>query len=89
MENETYGEKAAAIVRRRPTGFVARCQCGKMTGALDYLRTSKKEAGEILGLWLAEGRTVEPRFSGTWVVDLETCVCVFPDPNDQTEAREE
>lgn len=75
------------FVRRRPTGFVARCQCGKLTGAMDYARMDRKEAGKILGLWLAEGCTIEPRFEGSWQADLENCSCEFSEPNAGSDAR--
>ena len=68
--------------KQRPTGFVAKCQCGNYTGAMDYQRISRKEAGKTLGLWLAEGQTIEPRFGSVWQVDLTNCTCTYPEtPN--------
>lgn len=61
--------------KRKPTGFVATCQCGKVTGAMDYQHTPRQEAGELLGRWLLNGCAVEPRFTGTWSVHVEPCVC--------------
>lgn len=61
--------------RERPSGFVARCRCGVLTGALDYTRTERREAGKILSRWLTDGQTVEPRFGGRWSADLEPCRC--------------
>ena len=62
-------------VKRQPTGFVATCQCGVIVGAMDYTRTDRKDAGQILGKWLHDGCTVEPRFAGTWEVTVEACRC--------------
>ena len=63
------------MTRRKPTGFIAICQCGCITGALDYDRTDRKEAGRIMGAWLASGCTVEPKFSGTWTEVIKSCTC--------------
>ena len=62
-------------MKKKPTGFVAKCQCGKSVGALDYERTDRKDAGKIIGKWLADGCTVEPRFAGTWTEHIEPCCC--------------
>ena len=61
--------------KRKPTGFVATCQCGQVVGAMDFDRTGRKDAGKILGQWLAEGCTVAPRFDGSWSVALGACAC--------------
>jgi len=61
--------------KRKPTGFVATCQCGVVVGAMDYARTDRKESGRILGDWLANGCTVAPRFDFTWSVTVEPCRC--------------
>ena len=62
-------------MKRKPTGFVAICQCGEKVGAMDYTKTDRKEAGKILGEWLANGCTVEPRFIGTWRETITCCKC--------------
>ena len=62
-------------MKRKPTGFVAICQCGLVTGAMDFERTDRADAGKILGRWLYEGCTVEPRFKGTWSVNVQSCTC--------------
>jgi len=62
-------------MKRKPTGFIARCQCGKIVGALDYRRTGRAEAGSIIGKWLTDGCTIEPRFGGTWGECIEVCTC--------------
>jgi hypothetical protein len=59
----------------RPSGFVARCRCGNYTGAMDLERTGRAEAGKMLGAWLFDGKTVEPRFGGSWSQHLESCNC--------------
>lgn len=61
--------------KKKPTGFVARCQCGAIVGAMDYARTDRHEAGKLLGAWLHDGCTVEPQFAGTWSVTVEACRC--------------
>lgn len=58
-----------------PSGFVATCRCGVVVGAMDYDRTNRRDAGKILGQWLHEGCTVEPRFRGSWRVPIEPCRC--------------
>jgi hypothetical protein len=63
------------IMKKKPTGFVATCQCGELIGAMDYDRTDRKEAGKILGQWIADGCTIEPRFSGNWSVTVTACKC--------------
>lgn len=63
------------MARRRPTGFVARCQCGVLVGAMDFERTGRVEAGQILGRWLYDGCTVEPRFDWKWEAHIESCKC--------------
>lgn len=62
-------------VVRRPTGFVAKCQCGVFTGAIDAARTDRSEMAKMLGQWLFDGKTVEPRFGGTWSEQLNSCQC--------------
>lgn len=59
----------------RPTGFAAKCLCGNYIGAMDAARTDRAEMGKILGDWLFRGMTVEPRFEGTWSVELRSCQC--------------
>jgi len=61
--------------KKKPTGFIAICQCGKVVGAMDYQRTDKSEAGKILGKWLHDGCTVKPRFGACWEVRVLPCSC--------------
>lgn len=61
--------------RKSPTGFIAVCQCGEIIGAMDYTRTERKEAGKIIGEWLASGCTVQPKFVSTWSVTVTSCKC--------------
>lgn len=68
--------------RRKPTGFVAVCQCGEITGALDAERTDRADMGRILGRWLMDGCTVEPRFESKWSALIRGCCCDEP-ANDQ------
>jgi hypothetical protein len=76
-----------AELRESPSGFVARCRCGALTGALDYERTDRRDSGKILSRWLTDGRTVEPRFGGTWSANLEPCRCSAAPP-EQTEGSD-
>lgn len=68
------------MAKKRPTGFVATCQCGVVVGAMDSKRTDQREAGKLLGKWLADGCTVEPRFTGTWEAAIAPCCC---EPSDE------
>lgn len=62
-------------MKRKPTGFVATCQCGLVTGALDATRADRKDMGRIMGKWLSDGCAVEPQFDGTWSVEVKVCQC--------------
>lgn len=62
-------------MKRKPTGFVAVCQCGVAVGALDATRTDNKDMGRIMGKWLSDGCTVSPRFEGTWLAEIKPCQC--------------
>lgn len=62
-------------MKRKPTGFIAVCQCDVVTGAMDFTRTQKNDAGKILGQWLSDGCTVTPRFVGTWEESIKPCQC--------------
>lgn len=64
-------------MKKKPTGFIAECQCGEIVGALDYERTDRHEAGSILGKWLHDGCTVKPMFDSSWSVHVEPCKCVI------------
>lgn len=59
----------------KPTGYIAICRCGVVIGAMDCNRTDRREAGKLLGLWLSDGYTVVPQFSGLWSVQLQVCRC--------------
>jgi hypothetical protein len=59
----------------RPTGFVATCRCGVVVGALDSMRSDPRDSSKILGRWLREGCSVEPRFTGSWHVSIAACRC--------------
>lgn len=62
-------------IKQSPTGFVATCQCGEVVGALDFLRTDRRDAGRILSQWIADGCTVSPRFERSWSVMVMSCQC--------------
>ncbi|MBB5190087.1 hypothetical protein HNQ50_000797 [Silvimonas terrae] len=61
--------------KRKPTGFVAACQCSRVVGALDLAKTERTDAGKMLSRWLSDGCTVEPRFDGSWSVVVTPCAC--------------
>jgi hypothetical protein len=62
--------------KKHPTGFIAICPfCGEVVGALDYIRTDRKEAGKIIAEWLHSGNTVSPKFNGSWSVKISGCKC--------------
>ncbi|WP_210499147.1 hypothetical protein [Vibrio crassostreae] len=61
--------------KKKPTGFIAKCQCDNIIGAMDYGRTDRKEAGKILGQWIADGCTIIPKFDYTWSADVNSCTC--------------
>lgn len=63
------------MAKLKPIGFIARCQCGVFVGAMDYERTDRKEAGSLLGKWLADGCTVEPVFKSPFSCTVEPCKC--------------
>lgn len=70
-------------MKRKPTGFVAICQCGVTVGAMDATRTESSDAGKILGRWLSDGCTVQPKFTGSWHVTVEPCECAARKEPDQ------
>lgn len=74
--------KRVLPVPRKPTGFVAVCQCGNVVGAMDKNRTDNKDAGKLLGKWLARGCIVEPRFDGSWSASIQSCKCKSKDKSD-------
>lgn len=59
----------------QPTGYVATCRCGRAVGALDLLRIDNATASQMLGNWLAQGRTVTPQFQSEWTVAISACTC--------------
>jgi len=63
--------------KTKPTGYIARCQCGAIVGAMDQARTPHYEAGKLLGSWLHEGFTIEPRW-GDWSATMRPCRCDVP-----------
>ncbi len=66
------------ITKRKPTGYIATCQCGEIVGAIDLNRTTRKEASNILGQWLANGCLLTPRFNPPWSISLGACKCSQP-----------
>ena len=62
-------------MKKKPTGFIAICQCGAIIAAMDYNRTDRKEAGKLLGKWISDGCTIEPKFESCWSANLTRCMC--------------
>ena len=62
-------------MKRKPSGFVAVCQCGATVGAMDYERTDRRDAGQLLERWLANGCTIRPLFNARWQATVEQCQC--------------
>lgn len=65
-------------MKKKPTGFIATCQCGFVVGAMDYERTDRKEAGKILGKWLHDGCAISPQFAD-FSVSVFPCKCDLPE----------
>jgi hypothetical protein len=63
------------VSRPVPAGFVATCRCGVITGAMDFESTGRRDAGKIIGEWLCNGCTIEPRFNHNWSVLVQACKC--------------
>ncbi len=61
--------------KKKPNGFIAKCQCGQTVGAMDYARTPRKDAGRLLGEWLHSGCTVIPKFGDAWCETVGRCIC--------------
>lgn len=61
--------------KKKPTGFVAECQCGLIIGALDYTRTNRNDAGKIIGKWIHDGCKIIPKFDASWQVTCNVCAC--------------
>jgi hypothetical protein len=66
--------------KKRPTGFVAVCQCGKAVGAIDLERSDRADTSRLLGKWLMDGCVVYPQLTSTWAAHIEPCACSDP-PN--------
>ncbi|MXS82779.1 hypothetical protein ABD07_06655 [Nitrosomonas oligotropha] len=62
-------------MKKIPTGYVARCQCGVFVGAFDINRTDNTDASRLVSIWLRNGCTLEPRFTSTWKATIEPCQC--------------
>lgn len=62
-------------MKKKPVGFIATCQCNTVVGAMDFERTDKKEAGQIISKWLLGGCSIEPKFEHNWSVTVQSCKC--------------
>lgn len=60
--------------KKKPRGYFAVCQCGVNVGAIDLIRTERKDAGKILGQWVHDGCVLQPMFSDHSVY-IEPCKC--------------
>lgn len=61
--------------RKKPTGYVARCQCGEPVGAIDLERCERDLVNRVFGRWISEGMTLEPRFTSNWRCEVIACGC--------------
>lgn len=61
--------------KKKPTGYVAMCQCGVIVGAIDMNATDRKDAGRLLGEWVSDGCVLTPQFSGSWSAAISPCEC--------------
>jgi hypothetical protein len=75
-------------MKKKPTGFIATCQCGKVVGAMNYEHADRKDAGKMLGKWISDGCTIEPRFDGKWSVTVTACECGSDATEDEIETQE-
>lgn len=57
-----------------PTGYVARCRCGSITGAIDATAVTLKEVYEQIGWWVLHNKSVEPRYRD-WNATISSCQC--------------
>ena len=62
-------------MKKKPTGYLAVCQCKVVIGAIDLNRTERREAGKILGEWVANGCTLKPKFDSSWQTTCSPCIC--------------
>lgn len=63
------------MAKKKPTGFIAICQCSQIIGAMDYNRTENRDASKILGRWIADGCIIQPKFDSTWSCKVTHCKC--------------
>jgi hypothetical protein len=62
-------------MKKKPTGFIAICQCGNTIGAIDFERSSMTDTGKILGKWIIDGCTIQPLFESNWTEVIRQCDC--------------
>lgn len=60
---------------KRPTGYIATCQCGSIVGALDLQRCDEETVAHMLGKWVAQGRALSPMFEPHWTAAITGCTC--------------
>lgn len=61
--------------KRKPTGYIATCQCGVLVGAIDLINSERKDAGKVLGNWVANGCLLTPKFDSMWSAYVKPCQC--------------
>lgn len=61
--------------KKKPSGYIATCQCGLVVGVIDLHRTDRTEAGRLLGQWVSDGCALTPRFGGEWSTTVFPCNC--------------
>jgi len=63
------------MMKHKPNGYIAICQCGRTVGAMSLDRTERKEAGQLLGQWISDGCILQPKFDCIWSAEVTSCVC--------------
>lgn len=59
------------MTKRKPSGFVAICQCG---GVVETTDDDFPHVAETINEWLKNGNTVKPMF-GCWSIYIDGCSC--------------
>jgi len=62
-------------MKKKPSGFIAHCQCGEVIGTLDYERSERSDAEKILSKWLSDGCAIYPKFDSNWSIVVSRCRC--------------
>lgn len=76
MSEKITGHRFAFLTNsEKPTGYLSKCSCGKITGVIDWDRVEPKEGSQILSQWLTAGKVIIPVFGSDWSVEISSCQC--------------